>query len=240
MSRTRAASQGRAELQIGLLNEGHLHASLKSLYATVRSEMEARVDGFVVDVLDEERVTEIQTSSFASIAAKLRKLTSRRPVRLVYPIAVERWLVKLPRSGETGTRRRRSPRRHGFEHVFAELVSFPDLLGDPNFELELVATREEEVRRFADERRTRRRRGWVVVERRLLEIVEGMLLTRPSDLLKLIPAGLPDPFDTADLARTLAQPRWLAQRAAYCLRESGVTRVVGKRRNALVYSASPK
>ena len=43
---------------------------------------------------------------------------------------------------------------------------------------------------------------------------------------------------TAQLASALGRPRQLAQKAAYCLRESGVIHQVGKSGNALRYSRS--
>ena len=45
--------------------------------------------------------------------------------------------MKRDEKGEAG-KPRRSPRRLGFEQVFEELVSLPDLLAQPNFELEVV------------------------------------------------------------------------------------------------------
>ena len=40
---------------------------------------------------------------------------------------------------------------------------------------------------------------------------------------------------TADLAEAMGQPRWLAQKLAYCLRESGAAELCGKAGNALLY-----
>ncbi len=226
-------------MSIGVLNESPLHAALKEHCAQPGDRFEAPVDGYVVDILRGDLIIEVQTASFSSISTKLRDLTSRHRVRLVHPVARERWLLKLPHAGQREPQRRRSPRRGGFEQVFEELVSFPDLLDSPNFELEIVATHEEEVRRFQGRRgRGRRRRGWVTVERRLLEVVDRMLVRDAGDLLQLLPEQLPDPFDTAQLASALGRPRQLAQKAAYCLRESGVIHQVGKSGNALRYSRS--
>lgn len=220
---------------VGTLREGPLHASLKQLYAEHDDVLEAPVDSYVVDILRDGLIIEIQTRSFSSIAKKMRDLVSRHRVRLVHPVAAERWLVKLPRNGKGKPERRRSPKRCGFEDVFEELVSLPDLLNHENFELEVVTTREEEVRRFRGGRHAWRRRGWVVVERRLLEITGRLLLRDASDLLQFLSADLPERFDTAQLATALGRPRSFAQKAAYCLRESGAVYRVGKVGNALVY-----
>jgi len=218
---------------IGALKEGHLHASLKRLYAAPGDIVEAPVDGYLVDILRAGLIIEIQTSNFSSIARKMRDLVRRHRVRLVHPVPAERWLVKQAAGG--GVERRRSPKRGGFEQIFEELVSFPKLLAHKNFELEVVVIREEEIRR-GDGRGGRRRRGWTTVERRLLDVLDRRILRAPSDLLDLLPPGLPDPFQTTHLAASLGRPRWLAQKAAYCLKEAGVIVQVGKTGNARVYS----
>ena len=70
--------------------EGSLHAALKALYARPGDLVEEKVDGFVVDVVRTEELIEIQTASFASMTAKLERLTENHRVALIHPIAVER------------------------------------------------------------------------------------------------------------------------------------------------------
>jgi len=50
--------------------------------------------------------------------------------------------------------------------------------------------------------------------------------------------GLSGPFSTRELAEGIEQPRWLAQKMAYCLRHMGAIEVVGKKGNSLLYSVS--
>ncbi len=222
---------------IGTLNEGPIHAALKASYAEPGDVLEASVDGYIVDILRGDLIIEIQTAGFSAIARKLRDLVARHRLRLVHPVAGERWLVKLPANGRGVPTRRRSPKRGGFEQVFEELVSLPDLLAHPNFELEVVMIEMEEVRRpRRGVGRARRGRAWSVVERRLLKVSARRLVRDTADLLDLLPHDLPDPFGTVELAAALGKPRWLAQKAAYCLRESGAVYQVGKKGNALVYS----
>jgi hypothetical protein len=63
--------------------------------------------------------------------------------------------------------RRKSLKRGRPAHVFAELVSFPKLVLEPTFCLELALIQEEEVRRYTGKKRWRRH-GWQTVERRLI------------------------------------------------------------------------
>lgn len=222
---------------IGLLNEKPLHAALKKWYARSEDRFEVAVDGFVIDVVQGDLLVEVQTGNFASIRSKLIELTSVHPVRLVYPIAQEKWIVKLAKDGGGQTSRRKSPKRGKVEDVFWELVSFPELLLSPNFSLEVLLIQEEEVRRYEGKRKWWRR-GWVTEERRLLEVVERRLFETSTDIRVLLPAGMSEPFGTKDLADAIDSRRKLAQKMAYCLRKMGVIESVGKRGRANLYAVA--
>ncbi len=225
---------------IGTLNEKPLHAALKTWYAQPGDQLEVPVDGFFIDIvrrrplMARDLLIEVQTGNFSSIKRKLATLTASHPVRLVYPVAREKWIVKLDKDGSGVLGRRKSPKRGAFEHVFGELVSFPRLLANSNFDLELLLIQEEEVRRY-DGKRGRRRKGWVTQERRLLGVVERRLFESPADVAALIPKDLAEPFATSDLAAAIGKRRRLAQKMAYCLREMGVIAPVGKQGNAILY-----
>jgi len=219
---------------VGTLNEKPLHAALKAWVAQPGDRFEVAVAGYWVDIVREDLLIEIQTGNFAAIKGKLAALAAQQPVRLVYPIAQEKWIVKLGGEGEGPLSRRRSPRRGTVEDLFGELVSFPRLLAQPNLTLEVLLIREEEVRRYEAGRRWRRG-GWVTQERRLLEVVERRLFQTTADLAGLLPPMAADPFTTADLAAALRRPRRLAQQMTYCLREVGAIEPVGKQGKALLY-----
>jgi hypothetical protein len=216
---------------IGSLNEKPLHASLKACYAQPGDQLEARVDGYVIDILRGELLLEIQTGSFASIKSKIIKLAQTHPIRVIYPIPVEKWILKPEGQGWT---RRRSPRRGRVEDLFREMVSFPQLLAHPNFSLEVLFIREEELRRY-DAQRLFRRRGWVIQERRLLEVTGNQVFESPSDWLRLLPERCLKTFTVRDLAEASGLGMRLAGRMAYCLRKAGCIEPIGKRGRAVVY-----
>ena len=223
--------------QISTLNEKPLHAALKASYARPGDRFEVQVDGFIIDIVRDALLIEIQTTSLASLKRKLSSLVKDHCVRLVYPIAREKWIVKLAEDGHSTASRRKSPKRGKIEDLFGELVSFPKLLAHPNFSLEVLLIQEEEIRRY-DGRKGWRRRGWVIQERRLLQVVDQVRFSTPEDLGELLPLDLGEPFTTLDLARAIARPRRLAQRMAYCLREMGEIEAVGKQGNAILYVRS--
>jgi hypothetical protein len=220
---------------IGTLNESPLHQALKAHYATAGSAEEVPVGNFVADVrLADSSIFEIQTSGFGQLRGKLESLLAEHRVVLVHPIARVRHIVKLPEELDQQATRRRSPKKGSVAQVVDELVSIPRLLNHPNFELEVVMIEEEELRRLTPGR-ARRRGGWRVVQRRLCQVLEQVRFRSAADLLTLVPGALPESFTTRDLAEAMGEPRWVGQKLAYCLRESGVIAICGKVGNALCY-----
>ena len=218
---------------IGTLNEGALHAQLKEWYRLPGDLLEQRVGGYVIDLVRGEQLVEFQTGGFAPLRKKLAALADEHRVRLVAPVAVDRRIVRVSDDGEIISSRR-SP-RHGCLHdIFDRLVSIPGLLAHPNFELEVLLTKQDELRMFKPGR-AYRRHGWVVVGRSLGSVEESVVISSLEDVARLLPA-LAGTFDTAELAAGSCIDRRLAQRMAYCLRALGVIEPVGKRRGAILYA----
>ena len=223
-----------ARPHVGTLGEKPLHAALKRWYAQDGDLIEEPVDGFVIDLVRDGLLIEIQTRGFSSMKRKLNTLLDDHAVHLVYPIPVEKWIVKVDENGDVASRRK-SPKRGDALNVFEELVSFPELIAHPGLTLEILLIHEEEERRF-DGRKAWRRKGWVVEERRLLEVLDRLVIDSPTALGALLPEAVESEFTTADLAAALGRPRRLAQQMTYCLRGAGVIEMVGKEGNAIVYS----
>lgn len=220
--------------QFSIYNEKPLHAALKRWYADPEDQFEQPVGRYVIDIVQPHQLVEIQTRSFASMKTKLLELLETHPVRLVHPIAQEKWIVKLSTENGRPQSRRKSPKRGSLVEIFSELVSFPTLIDHPNFSLELLLIREEEVRR-QEAGRAWRRKGWVTEERRLLSVVEQHVFYCSADLLKLLPATLVEPFTSAELAQALGVPRRLAQQMIYCLRQTERLQELPKRGRAKQY-----
>ncbi|HEX9855068.1 MAG TPA: hypothetical protein VGC47_07125 [Acidimicrobiia bacterium] len=219
---------------IGTLREKPLHASLKRWYARAGDRVEVPVDGFVIDLVREDLLIEVQTSGFSSMKRKATSLLQLgHRLRIVHPIPVDKWIVKVDAEGAVLSRRR-SPRHGAPTDIFAELVSFPELLVHPNLEVDVLLTIEEEYRHLTPGRAWRRK-GWAVAERRLIEVVDSLLITDSEDLTRLLPDGLPERFTTADLAAKLGRSRRAAQQMAYCLQRAGVIVAVGKNGNTVRY-----
>jgi hypothetical protein len=226
-------SEAREFPAIGTLNEGALHAQLKDWYSRPGDLVEQVVDGFVVDLVRGKLLVESQTGSFAPLRRKLEVLTRRHRVLLVAPLPLVRMITRLSQEGEPLSARR-SPRRGRIEDIFERLVSIPSLLSCPRFELEVILTHQDELRVYRPGQAFRRR-GWVVAGRRLLSVEQSVRIACPDDAARLLPSGLPELFDTAELAEAGRIERRLAQRMTYCLRALGVLETRGRRGNAIVH-----
>ncbi|MBN1667634.1 MAG: hypothetical protein JW862_11115 [Anaerolineales bacterium] len=219
---------------IGELNEGSLHAALKKWYARPGDQLEVSLDGYFIDIQRSELLIEIQTGNFSQIRTKLQNLVKQHPVRLVYPIAAEKWIVRQSGSGQSAGQTRKSPKRGSYFELFAQLVSFPQLLLDNHFSLEVLLIQEDEIRHHVPGKAWRRR-GWVISDRRLRTVLEKRQFESPADLRTLFPVEMPETFTTQEIAVAIERPRRLAQQAAYCLRKLGALDEVGKRGRAIEY-----
>ncbi len=219
---------------IGTLREKPLHASLKQWCAEEGDRFEVKLDRYVIDVVRDDLLIEIQTSGFSSMKKKLHRLLELgHRVRVVHPVAVEKTIIRVSDNGEV-LGKRRSPKRGSPLDIFAELVSFPELVAHPGLEIRIVLTIQDEYRKHEDNRAWRRK-GWVVQERRLVAITDVVSLDTPDALSGMLPAGLPEMFTTADIAATARCPRRVAQQMAYCLRHADAIEIAGKNGNTIEY-----
>ena len=218
---------------IGTLTERSLHAAIKEWYAQPGDRLEARVEGFVIDIVRGDLLIEIQTRNFSALKRKLARLLEHHPVHLLHPIAQEKWIVRQTTGGEF-VRRRKSPKRGRVVDIFNELVYIPHLVTQPNFTLEVLLTRQEEILRD-DGRGSWRRKRWSIHDHRLLDVLEHAKFESLADFCALLPPTLPQPFTNSDLATALKCRPPLAQKMTYTLRKMGGIMVVGKQGNVLLY-----
>jgi len=216
--------------------ETSLHRELKALYAGRGARFEVPLGDYRIDVVCRRRLIEIQHGPLAAIRRKVEALLAEHPVTVVKPIVVEKLLVKRSSQGGPVVDRRRSPKRGRLLDLFDDLVHFTRPFPHPRLTLEVPLVDIEEWRYPGSGRRRRRRqRDHLVEDQKLVAVRETHRFRYPGDLVRLIDCPLPKVFHTGDLAAALDVKRWIAQRIAYCLRETGATRQVGKQGNTLLY-----
>lgn len=200
--------------------ENTLHAAIKTWLAQPGDVIEARLDSWIVDILHDGQVIEVQTGNFSALRPKLESLLPAYPVQVVYPLAVDKWVRRISCDGETLSRRK-SPKHAQITEIFNELVYLGRWLTHPRLTLEVLLTREEVIWRD-DGRGSWRRRGWSVADRNLLEVTGRVNFDNPGDYASLLPQGLPAQFTNRDLAKTSGLRLALARKMTYTLREMDV------------------
>ena len=220
--------------QIGTLNENTLHTDLKWWYSESNDQLEQKVGNFVIDIVKDDLLIEIQISNFSAIKKQLEILLQNHKVKLVHPIIRDKWIVNFDTQLNRVIRRRLSPIHCSYQEIFYELVRIPTIIPHPNFAIELVLVQIEEIR-TKNNLGNWRRKGWSIYDRKLIRVLERKQFKKPIDFLNFIPENLKTPFTNFELAHSLNKPLSLARKMSYCLKNMGMLHVVGKNRNTLVF-----
>ncbi|HEY1601681.1 MAG TPA: hypothetical protein VGG64_18920 [Pirellulales bacterium] len=216
--------------------ETSLHREMKLLYAGAAARTEVRYGRYRVDAVVGDELVEIQHGRLGAISFKIAELLKEHTVRVVKPIVREKFLVKRHRRGGKIVSRRRSPKRGQIFDLFHEMVYFTKVFPHPRLSIEAVLVDVEEYRFPGHGRRRRWGKNDHQVEDQLLVCVaESRVLRTAADLVSLLACDLPKRFHTGQLAEAIGKPRWMAQRVAYCLRETGAAKIAGKQGNSLMY-----
>ncbi len=216
------------------MNQYSLHSEVIDWYSVSGDELEVKVDDFIIDILRDKLLIEIQTSNFSAIKKKLIKLLINKQVRLVYPIAKLKWIVHVSKSGEF-VRRRKSPKNGKLIDLFYELVHTPNLIRNENFSFEVLLIEEEELR-CNDGKGSWKRRGVSIKDRKLLKVYDRFVFENSRDFLRLLPNDMIGPFTNKFLAMKLGISIRLAQKITYCLRKMGAISIAGKKRKKLLFN----
>jgi hypothetical protein len=216
--------------------ETSLHRALKAQYGPERGgRVEADVAGYRIDALTPDgELVEVQCGALGPLRAKAARLLDLgHRLRVVKPVVVRRRIIRRARPGGPDLSARWSPRRGSALDVFDDLVGLAALLGRSGLALEVVEVAVDEVR-------MPRNSGYVILDRCLHAVVSLTEVRSPRDLGALLPDFDRRRFTTRDLADATGRPLWFAQKVAYCLRESGAARAVGKVGNRRVYALGGK
>jgi len=183
------------------MTEYSLHSQIKDWYRIPGDELEARVEDFIIDIVRDKVLIEIQTGNFSAVKQKLVKLLINNQVRLVYPIAKVKWIVHMSREGKV-VRRRKSPKKEKTIDLFYELVHTPSLIRDRNFSVEVLLIEEDEIR-CNDGKGSWRRKGFSIKDRKLLNVFDRIVFEDSQDFLRFLPKDLDGNFTNKVLALKL-------------------------------------
>lgn len=230
--------------------ETSLHRQLKEHYAQVKGlgkgrtsegEIEVKRGRYRIDVVRDDLLIEVQHGGLSAIRDKIRKLCDESEVLVVKPIVARKRIIKLSERDGDPVSQRWSPKRGELADLFSELVHFTRAFPHKRLRLEALLVEVEELRYPGHGKRRRwRKNDHVAQDMRLAKVGESLSFRTAYDLWKLVPGKLPKQFDTSHLAKAMDSARWVAQRAAYALREMGAVEEVGKKGNARLYRKLPK
>jgi hypothetical protein len=216
-----------------LMTEYSLHSEVKAWYSTLGDELEVKVEDFIVDVLRDNLMIEIQTRNFSAIKKKLNKLVVDNRVRLVYPIAKLKWIIYVSKSGDVVSRRK-SPKNGKLIDLFYELVHLSYLVKNKNFSFEVLLIEEEELR-CNDGNGSWRRRGVSIKDRKLLAVLDRVVFENSRGFLRFLPFDMGESFTNKFLAKKLGVSIRLAQKITYCLRKMDLISIDGKKSKELLF-----
>lgn len=210
--------------------ESTLHRQLKERYGPeLGGRAEVRIGEYRADAIDPHgRLIEVQAGPLGALKGKLARLLDAHEIRVIKPIVLERRIVRRDRADGPDRSARRSPKRGDLLDVFDEFVGLARVFPHRNLTVEVVGVGIDEVR-------VERRRGYRVVDRRLVATLASATLRTADDLWSLLPVGLDGPFTTLDCARKLGRSIDFAQRVAYCLRHAGAVEERGFLRRRRIY-----
>ena len=218
------------------MRESSLHQSLKDYYSKEGGNQEVAINGYLIDVVKNHTLFEIQTKKFSSLKGKLKTLLKTNKVKVVYPIPILKWIIRLPHKDiDQAIIRRKSPKHGRIEFIFNELVYISNLLTDPNLTVEAIFTYEEEIRRD-DGKGSWRRKGISILDRRLVKICSIKEMVYPNDYNNIVPFNPSKVFTNQELAAELGIPIKLARKMTYSLRAMGILKNMGKQRNSLLFA----
>ena len=220
--------------QIGTLKEKSLHAELKNWLKMPGDKIESPVDGYIIDIVREELLIEIQTQNFSAIRKKLENLLKCHRVRLIYPIVQNKWIICLDRNGDQITKRRLSPKHNSYVNIFEELVRIPHIVLNSNLIVEALIVNVEETR-LNDGKGSWRRRGVSIKDRKLIEVIDRKIFHDKSDFLGFLPCNLGELFTNENLAKNTGLSIYMARKITYCLRKMGAIMKSGKKGKKLLF-----
>ena len=224
---------------IGMQSEKTLHAVLKNYIDPDEDHQEIPIDNYVADIYHDGRITEIQTAHMDAMRARLRCFLPQYPVRIVYPVPAEKWIIWVdPDTGEL-LKKHRSPLRGSFYHAFRELYRIRPFLLDPNLSFELMLIDLDEYR-LLDGWSRDRKRGSHRYDRIPVRLRDRMVLTCPQDYMQFVPADLEEPFTSAELAKAVGFRKKGFSTVLLILTEAGVVERIGKRGNSWLYRVTQK
>lgn len=169
---------------IGTKQERTLHQYLKYYFCPNSSFHEQKCEGYIVDILKNNEIIEIQTSAFNAMRKKLESLLQTYPIKIVYPIILEKTIYNYDESGSLVSVKKSPKKEHPLK-IGKELYKINYLLNNKNLSficpiLKIYEYRIPYVNRYKQQKMTR-------INQIPYELVNLVELKSKTDYQNLIP-----------------------------------------------------
>ncbi len=231
-------AQNRIKSTVGTQNEKLIHAALKNYYAPFSDEQEVKIGNFYADAVSENGIFEIQTKQLYKLREKLSVFLENARVNLVHPFICEsKTLFVNNESGEV-VKTDKPRKTSSWLKIFDELYSIRNFLRNDNLKIVIVKLRVEKIVYFDGEKipdlRSRTARKKCLIEKIPTEIVEEICFENSTDYRRLLPKNLPENFTKKEFCKIAGEAN--SSLRLEILREIGIVKMIGKRKNAYVYT----
>lgn len=219
---------------IGTLQEKTVHAVLKNYYAPDTDMHEIPMEHFVADIYTGEEIIEIQNGNFYKMRDKLKAFLPLYPVRIVYPIPHDKWIIWMDEESGELSPKRKSPLKGSAYRAFSELYRIKSYLRNVNLRFSFPLIDMEEYR-LLNGWSSDKKKGSCRYDRIPLSLFDEITIDRWEDYLQFLPLDLPEEFTSADLSKTAGIPKKTASLALNILAYLSIVQQTGKKGQAYLY-----
>lgn len=184
---------------INTYNETRLHRTLKDIYSGKHAQQEMPLEGFICDIYEDGRITEIQTSKLIALSRKLATLLPIYPITVIYPIIENAFIMMLNADG-TQRSYRKSPKHGSFYQIFRELSGILPYIDHPNLNIHTIYM-DCAIIKLDDKKGRSRYKNARIIDKRLLKINREETLHGVDSFTTDIIAQLPAFFVSTDLRK---------------------------------------
>jgi len=192
---------------IGTYNEHSMHAVLKHYIEPDSAYHELPVGRFIADICREDEICEIQTGKVYALAEKLSHFLEYAHVTLVIPQVMRRYTMKYDKTTGEALSTRISPRRGHIQDAAAALSPIWYFITNPNLSVWVPLLNVTDLRPANEPGRRREKKTDTLPK----ELLGGIYIESPRDMLAFLPETLPEVFTTKDVARLAPCPLPSAQ-----------------------------
>ena len=188
--------------------------------------------------MSEDGIFEIQTKQLYKLREKLSVFLENARVNLVHPFICEsKTLFVNEKSGEI-VKADKPRKTSSWLKIFEELYSIRKFLRSDNLKIDMVKLKVEKIVYFDGEKipdlRSRNTRKKCKIEKIPTEIVEEIWFENAEDFRRLLPENLPESFTKKEFCKAAGEAN--SSLRLEVLREIGIVKMIGKRKNAFVYT----